>query len=76
MPGAWGTEELMAAHARAVAMSAQRKLAAVAELDRRRRSGEERLGFACSETGEFVVAEVGMALTRGGSEPALPDSPW
>ncbi len=65
-PGACGTEELvglMAAHARAEAMSAQRKLAAVAELDRRRRSGEERLGYACSETGEFVVAEVGVALT-------------
>ncbi len=44
-------------------MATQQKLAAVAELDRRRRAGEERAGYACSETGEFVVAEVGVALT-------------
>ncbi len=55
---------MVVAHVRAEALSAQRKLAAVAELDRRRRSGEERLGYACSETGEFWVAEVGVALTR------------
>jgi len=48
----------------AEALSAQRKLAAVAELAWRRRSGEERSGHACSETGQFWVAEVGVALTR------------
>jgi len=48
----------------AEALSAQRKLAAVAELAWRRRSDEERSGHACSETGQFWVAEVGVALTR------------
>jgi len=37
---------VVVAHVRAEALSAQRKLAAVVELDRRHRSGEERLGYA------------------------------
>ncbi|WP_164860596.1 hypothetical protein [Rhodococcus sp. X156] len=65
-PGACTTEELvalMAAHARAEAAHAAGKLAAVAELYRRRCEDDLRAQVCAAQVGEFVAAEVGVALT-------------
>lgn len=63
---ACATEELvglMAAHARAESMHAQRKLAVVAELQRRREAQDATAGVRTGRLGEFTVAEVAVGLT-------------
>jgi len=66
IPAACATDELvelMAAHARAESAHAQRKLAVVAELSRRREADDAAVGAWTSQLGEFVPAEVGVGLT-------------
>jgi len=67
LPGAWGTEELVGWWPRMLG----RRRCLRSESWRRWRSwiggvgrARERSGYACSETREFWVAEVGVALTR------------